>query len=202
MTLPPVIRIFFAVDLPPETKEQIGRLIGMLKKKAKSHAIRWTRPDNLHITLQFLAEMKSEHVPQLVNNVRGNLENYLKQASLHFGSLQLFPNPFRPRVIVLEMSPQDDLAKLSELIGEGITAANYAIESRPFRAHLTLGRIKQPQGLDLHFVSETVLPPMEKLKISEVVLFRSEPQPEGSQYTVIERIQLGGAKDILSKASA
>lgn len=201
MTLPPVIRIFFAVDLPADIKEQIGQFIGVLKKKARSHSIRWSRPENLHVTLQFLAEVKTEHLSQVIACVRNQLAVSLKHANLHFGSLQLFPNPFRPRVIVYEINPQDDLARLSGLIGEGIKLANYAIETRPFRAHLTLGRIKQPQGLDLHFLSEVKLPSMTALRINEVVLFRSEPQPEGSHYSVVERIPLG-ENDLLNQASA
>lgn len=195
MTLPAVIRIFFAIDLPTPTKEAIGRYIGLLKKKSKSNAIRWSRPENLHITLQFLAEVKSEDLPKLLEKVRDKLTVSLKNCPIQFGGLQLFPNPFRPRVIVLEIAPQEELAMLSRLIGEGVTAAAYEIENRPFRAHLTLGRIKQPHGLNLNFISEAELPNIEVVEIAEVVLFRSEPQPEGSQYSVIEKIKFGSFAD-------
>ncbi len=191
MTLPPVIRIFFAIDLPPIAKEKLSRYISMLKKKSKSNAIRWTKPENLHITLQFLAEVRSEHLSQLIERVRAELEGSIKRSTLTLGTIHLFPSPYRPRVIVLEMVPQDHLAKLAELIGRGIKASNYAIETRPFRGHLTLGRIKQPQDINLSFLSEAALPEVENIDMNEVILFRSEPLPEGSKYTVIERMGLG-----------
>lgn len=190
MTLPPVIRVFFAIDLPAPIKDHLGKFIGTLKKKSRTNAIRWTKSANLHITLQFLAETQTENLPALIQKVRERLEGAIKDSELRFGSLHLFPNPYRPRVIVLEILQQDQLAILSGLIGEGIKSLNYEIEDRPFRAHLTLGRIKQPHGLNLSFLSECEVPAFEKMTVSEVVLFRSEPQPEGSQYTVMERIPL------------
>jgi RNA 2',3'-cyclic 3'-phosphodiesterase len=190
MTLPPVIRIFFAIDLPPIAKEKLGRYISMLKKKSRSNSIRWTKPDNLHITLQFLAEVHAEHLPALIDAVRVEMAGAIKRCTLTWGTIHLFPSPYRPRVIVLEMAPQDHLAKLSELIGRGIKASHYEIDTRPFRAHLTLGRIKQPQDIHLSFLSEAGLPDVENIDINEVVLFRSEPLPEGSKYTVMERMGL------------
>lgn len=190
MTLPQVIRIFFAVELPDEIKERLGRFISELKKKSKSHAIRWTKAENLHITLQFLAEVKTEDLVPLINNVRKQIDGALKGGLLSFGTLHLFPTPYRPRVIVLEITQQESLALLAELIGEGIKQSNYPIETRPFRAHLTLGRIKRP-GVNLQFLSSFAEPKVvEKIDMKEVVLFRSEPLPEGSQYTVLERFSL------------
>src|SRR5579885_645675 len=188
MTLPPVIRIFFAIDLPEPAKERLGSYISTLKKKAKTNGIRWTKPENLHITLQFLAEVHSEHLPELVRNVRSRIEGTLQGATLTFGSLHLFPSPYRPRVIVLNVAPQDELTVLSELIGEGIKASNYKIEDRPFRAHLTLGRIKQPQGVNLGFLDDSQPVELEEIDVREIVLFRSEPQPEGSKYTIMEKL--------------
>jgi 2'-5' RNA ligase len=194
MTLPPVVRIFFAIDLPASVKEALGRYIGALKKGSKSKSIRWTKPENLHITLQFLAEVRSEHMANLMENVRRELDRELQHVSLSFGAVHLFPNPYRPRVIVLDVSPQDQLAELAKLIGRGIQATNYDIETRPFRAHLTLGRIKHPHGLNLSFLSEQGSAGIETIEVNEVALFRSQPQEEGSMYTVIERLGLGVKK--------
>ncbi len=191
MTLPPVIRIFFAIDLPLSAKKTLGGFIGMLKKKSKSRAVRWAKPENLHITLQFLAEVQTRHLSQLIDKVRAEMTETMKSPPLTLGGLHLFPSPYRPRVIVLEVAPQDNLAKLSELIGRGIKASSYEVETRPFRGHLTLGRIKQPQNIHLNFLSECSLPTVEKIEVKEVVLFRSEPRSEGSTYTLMEKIALG-----------
>jgi 2'-5' RNA ligase len=188
MTLPPVVRVFFAVELSAEMKERVGQYIGTLKKRLKSHAIRWTKPENLHITLQFLAEVQSEHLPLLIENVKKEVMGKAKNIMLTIGAIHVFPNPYRPRVIVLDIAPQTELAALAGWVGSGIRQTNYAVEDRPFRGHLTLGRIKLPKDLDLSFINEREPPVTEKIDLNSIVLFRSEPMPEGSQYTVVNRI--------------
>ena len=190
MTLPPVVRVFFAIDLPTAAKEKLGRFIGSLKKKSRTHAIRWSKPENLHITLQFLAEVRSEHIQTMLQNVRQEMEGAVRHSTFNMGRLHLFPDPYRPRVIVLDVTPQSELNKLAILIGQGIQKTHYEIEDRPFRAHLTIGRIKQPQGLNMGFLSECTSPELEEMALREVVFFRSEPQPEGSRYSPIERISI------------
>lgn len=192
MMLPPVVRVFFALELPEVLKQKIGEYISALKKKSKPHAIRWTRKDNLHITLQFLAEVRSEDLASLIDKVHNKIKKRIKPLEFKVGELQLFPTPFRPRVIVLEITPLDALAELATLIGKGIVENKYQIDERPFRAHLTLGRIKQPQGLDLSYLTQVTKPAWEPVPLSEVVLFRSEPHSEGSIYTALSRLALAG----------
>jgi 2'-5' RNA ligase len=188
MTLPSVIRVFFAIELPLFAKEKVDQFIGALKKKSKTHSIRWTKLENLHVTLQFIGEAHSADMPRLIENVRARIAGKVTKLTLSIGRLRLFPNSYRPRVIVLDIAPQDELTILSGLIGSGIKMTNYEIEKRPFRGHLTLGRIKQPRNLNLRFLSEFAAPEIEKIDLNEVVLFRSEPQPEGSRYIVVDKI--------------
>lgn len=190
MTFPSLIRVFFAIDLPLSTKKNLGQFISELKKNSKTNAIRWTKPENLHITLHFLARVRREDLEMLIENVRNKAEKSLAKTFMSFGSLHLFPNPYRPRVIVLEIQPQDQLSYLAEQIGIGIQNTNYEIDQRPFRAHLTLGRIKYTKKINLNFLNNFQIPEFEKISISEVVLFRSEPQPEGSKYTILETINI------------
>jgi len=189
MLLPPVIRIFFAIDMSASVRDTLGQFIGQLKKTAKSNSIRWSKPENLHITLQFMQEVRSEHLTGIVRCVKEELKAMSSKPSFRFGATHFFPSAYRPRVIVLDILPQEPLAELSRHIGRGITAMQYDIENRPFRAHLTLGRIKHPD-MNLDFVSKIKLPEMNEIAIEEVVLFRSEPQENGSHYTELERIAL------------
>lgn len=190
MTLPKVIRIFFALELAPAPQAKLGEYIALLKKRSRSRYIRWAKLENLHITLQFLGKFNSEDFGALISNVRSRIENVTPSAHVTFERTNLFPSPFRPRVIVLEVTPQDTIAQLAAQIGEGIVATGYPIDERPFRAHLTLGRIKQPQGTDLHFLNETPIPQLEVIPIKEVIIFRSEPGQLGSKYTPLAVLPL------------
>lgn len=193
MTLPPIIRIFFAIELPETIKQKIGDYISALKKKSKPHVIRWTRNDNLHITLQFIGEANRFDLDKICNSVQSRIKNIHSPMQISVGDLQLFPTPFRPRVIVLDILPQEALSSLAHSIGEGVEAAGYAIEKRPFRAHMTLGRIKQPKNLDLSYLGQTPKVVCEEIFLQEFVLYRSEPGAEGSTYTVLERLKLSNS---------
>lgn len=190
MILPPVVRAFFAIDLPKQTKAKIGDYIGSLQKMSKSNVVRWSKPENLHITLQFLAEVRGEHIAAMIKNVRKELVSTISQTKISIKEMHLFPDPHRPRVIVLDVSPQETLAELSASIGRGIELSSYETEKRSFRAHLTIGRIKTAKMHALSFLTEATAPVIDDFNVDEVVLFQSEPHPEGSKYIPLERICL------------
>lgn len=195
MTLPPVVRVFFAMDLPATLKHALAQYIGVLKKHSKTRVIRWSLPENLHITLQFLADVNTADLAHLLTHVRTALQTESTPLTFELGRLQIFPDPYRPRVIVMDVSPQTALTRLSQEIGRGILQAGYSIEERPYRAHLTLGRIKQPKGLSLGFLNEVEPPIFGPIIIKEVTLFRSEPQPDGSRYTPLATVVPGVKMD-------
>lgn len=190
MTLPAVSRIFFAIDLPEPIKAQVHDYMLALKKKAKTNAIIWTKPIKLHITLQFLPKVKNEDIQQLVKNVRQEMVFTPTIKNLELGKIQLFPSPFRPRVIVLEVSPLQLLTELAQAVGQGIINTQYEVDSRPYRPHLTLARIKHTQRVDLEFLNAVPSLAVGVLPVEEIVLFRSEPQPDGSHYAALEKIAL------------
>lgn len=191
MILPPVVRVFFAIDFSDDIKNQLAAYIDSLKKNSKSkHTIRWTKPENLHITLQFLAEVEGEDIDDMIEKVKTELTSVAQPFQINLRSIHLFPDPHRPRVIVVDVVPTEPLTSLSALIGKGIKNTGYEIESRPFRAHMTIGRIKTGQINALNFLADAEVPPVGEIKIEEVVLFQSEPHPEGSHYVPLHRISL------------
>lgn len=184
------IRAFFSVELPSPVKQIIADpLIVDLQKNLADHAIRWTKMENLHITLQFIKEIDALDVEKLIQNVKIELEN-AAPFFLNLGELELFPKPSRPRIISIAIGPEDTLTRLSKQVGNGILKTNYPIEMRPFRGHLTLGRINEfkPRHLTLENIP---LPDFGKIPISDVILFRSEPSESGSHYTELAKFVLG-----------
>lgn len=190
MILPPVVRVFFAIDLTDNIKNRLAVYIESLKKISKSKQIRWTRPENLHITLQFLAEVNGVHIDPMINNVKAELASAIQPFQIGLRSIHLYPDPHRPRVLVIDVVPQDTLTQLSKLIGSAIQKSGYEIEARPFRAHMTIGRIKTAQMNTLNFLADIAPPSTNQIDVNEVVLFKSEPHPDGSHYIPLQRIAL------------
>ena len=183
------IRAFFSIELPLAAKKIIAhQLIPALQKKCHSHVIRWTKMDNLHITLQFLKEIDALDVDKLIKNVEIELKDS-KIFSLELHKPELFPSLERPRTISLSMGSEDIVSRLSKQIGNGIQKTNYPVETRPFRGHLTLGRINERKSGDIS-LNDVVLPRFDKIEIKEIVFFRSEPAKDGSHYTELARFDL------------
>jgi 2'-5' RNA ligase len=190
MILPPVVRVFFAIDLPDNTKEMLAEYIESLKLLSKSSHIRWSRTENLHITLQFLAEVNSEHIDQMIALVEAELLAEIKHFKISLRELHLYPDPYRPRVLVVDIAPQAALASLSAKIGAGIQKAGLEIEARQFRGHMTIGRFKTVQKSAVNFLAKADAPDVGDIEINEVVLFQSVPHSDGSHYIPLRRIPL------------
>ena len=63
------LRLFIALAVPPEVREEIGRAQGRLQRHSPPGAIRWTRPDQFHVTLKFLGDVPAEQVAALEKSV-------------------------------------------------------------------------------------------------------------------------------------
>lgn len=188
MILPPVVRVFFAVAFSEHITHQLEHYIDGLKKLSRSNKIRWTRSENLHITLQFLAEVKSSDVPLMLAEVHQQLRSVKLPLRFHLRGLHLFPDPHRPRVLVADVTPQSALAECAALIGKGILQTGYEIDKRPYRAHLSLGRIKTVQTTALSFLQDVEPLSLPEIEVPEIVLFQSVPHPEGSHYIPLARL--------------
>ena len=91
---------------------------------------------------------------------------------------------------LIQQAVEAELCELAEAVTRGTEACGFEPEERPFRAHLTLGRIKQGRGPatgGLAAPEGTVSP------VRDVILFRSELEPSGAKHTPVERMALGGS---------
>lgn len=181
------IRVFFAIDLTPEAVQHVTAISNVLQNKHKQHSIRWTKPHNLHVTLQFLAAVKEDDLDNLIKNVRAELSGS-SAFELELGELELFPTPYRPHIISIRVVTQDIPADLAKRIGKGIAATGYEIEMRPFRGHLTLARL--PRNNKAFTLAEIPLPAINKIPVNEIHLYRSEPAQGSSRYTKLLSILL------------
>jgi 2'-5' RNA ligase len=153
------------------------------------------RPESLHVTLRFLGDVARESVEGLAARVRDETQP-LAPFSLRLSALGSLPPNRRPRVLMLELEPQEPLAALARAVEQGVVAAGCAAERRSFRGHLTLGRVRE-RGAPPSLASLPV-PPVS-FEVNETVLFASEPQPGGSRYTPLARVALrGGSSEFAS----
>jgi len=180
-----MIRAFFAIELPLETQAAITEsLIGF--KLHYQNAIRWIKPSNFHITLQFLKHLDPNDILKLSQLVKEEIKP-IKAFTLQLHLIELFPTSHRPRYLSLQVGPDEILSRLSKTIGEAMKKLNYPTDNRVFRGHLSLGKVIHSHELPAF---PTILFPEIHTKINDIVLFQSEPSFQGSQYTPLTRISL------------
>src|SRR5438552_12486196 len=131
------MRLFTALDLPPEVVRNLEELLRRLKPRAQ---IQWSRPENLHITVKFIGEFPEERLGEL----KVALATVPRRGAIavHVKRVGFFPNPHSPHNFWCGI----DAPGLNALAADtDAAAANVGIarESRPFSPHLTLARIKQ-----------------------------------------------------------
>ncbi|MDI9571169.1 MAG: RNA 2',3'-cyclic phosphodiesterase [Pseudomonadota bacterium] len=187
------MRAFLAIALPPEVKANIGRIQERLKKSVPGD-IRWVRPEGVHLTLKFFGEMTLPELERIKAAVAGPTAAAAPFV-LEVRGLGAFPEVSRPRVIWLGLA--GETAALMSLRGElerELARAGFPEEERPFRAHLTLGRVKIPKGvLGLARTVETETDMAAgRIPVEEIVLFKSELTPRGAIHTRLAAFPLRG----------
>jgi len=182
------VRSFFAVALSEQARAAAAQLAGRLRESDRGEGVRWVRPEGYHLTLRFLGNVDREAVSELAESVAEEVAPVTPFA-IHLGGALVFPSPRNPRVIALAVEPEADLASLAERVERGVVAAGLPAERRRFRAHLTLGRVRNRR---FPAVDEAATIDCPAFPVDEIVLFQSDLRRAGAVYTPLERIALRG----------
>jgi 2'-5' RNA ligase len=192
------LRTFIAVELPAEIRNLLAARQDELRAAmgTASAAVRWSRPEGMHLTLQFLGDVPSDRIQPIATAVREGCAAR-KSIALVLGRTGAFPGLTRPRVLWIGL--EGDTGRLQTLqshIAERLQALGYRPD-KPFQPHVTLGRLRDTARRD---ESETVSwalraqenKPIERVPFSahHVSLMQSELRPGGSIYTELAGFEL------------
>ena len=185
-----MIRCFLAIDLPEDLRPGLALVQGELKKAQAD--VRWVPPGNIHITLKFFGNVTDAEVPPIINTAR---EVAAQQAplTLKVTGAGAFPNTRSPRVVWLGLG--GDLLPLTQFfyrLEKALAQLDYPPEGRAFNPHLTLGRVRSPEGrAQLSRALEKLVVDWPPFPVRELILFQSVLSPQGSKYTPLKVIPLG-----------
>jgi 2'-5' RNA ligase len=136
------MRLFFALPLSETVRETVWSAVRAFP--VHDPPWRWIEPENYHLTLKFIGEIDERRAGEL-REAGAEAAAGVMPFSLRFGRFGAFPDISRPRVIFYGIEEGfEPLAALAARLEEACEALGIARESRPFRAHLTLARIKRP----------------------------------------------------------
>lgn len=186
------VRAFFAIALEGAVQRAVAAELDRLRARPGAEALRFVRPEAVHVTVRFLGTIPCARVAP-VSAAVGAAVAHVAPFEATLGGAHLFPSTRRPRVVALALEPEAPLAALTAAVERGVVAAGFAPEPRGFRAHATLARLRPGRRLDPAFVAgEAPAAAPVAFPVREIVLFASALAPDGATYTPLERVSLGG----------
>ena len=186
-------RIFCAVELPQEVRAQLQDHIANLRKEIPDVAASWSRVENIHLTLKFFGNVAVDQVASISGAITRAVTEF-SAFEINVGDVGVFPKASRAQVLWIGVNdPSGKLTALHKRLEGECAAEGFEKENRAFRPHLTIARIRRPDGArrlaDAHL--QMAFEPVS-VAVKEVVVFRSELSSKGSTYTAISSHRLVG----------
>lgn len=207
----PTFRCFVAVPVPREVQSVFASFTERVKRLLPGY--RFGAPENLHITLQFLGQVPRSSVEAM----KAALEAATKERPpfrVSFLEAGAFPDRGAPRILhIASTGGRTSLASLAGAVRENLRSLGYG-DSKPFAAHITLGREKKSSGgarygsawpnrntPDIRslwkdsyrqFLEEEGMKP--EWDVTEVLLMESILRPGGPPYTPLAASALDGTR--------
>jgi len=189
------LRLFVAISIPEPVRDEIIHGQRELQPLAPRGAVRWTRPDQFHLTLRFLGDVPADGVEDLKKSVGAVCRNAWP-LSLRAEGVGFFPNPRSPRVIWVGINDREGrLVDLQKQIEAAVGPFSPEPGEKNFTGHATLGRLKNPKPSDIRDLAARAQSLAKRLfgewTAHEIEIIRSELSPAGARYTSLAAFRLG-----------
>ena len=193
-------RIFIAINLPEEIKKELEKY----QSQWPELPIRWTKPENLHVTLAFLGYLSDEELVEVLRVAKEVAQRHqpfsMNLTKIIYGP----PKKMPPRMVWVEGAcPElvegrkiDKLSSLQLDLEKSLVSSGkikFEPEERSFTCHITLGRIKtwefrQIEPEERPEVNEDI---SLSFDVNSIEVMESALKRGGAEYTVLESTGLG-----------
>jgi 2'-5' RNA ligase len=188
-------RLFIAVEVPAPVKDALVAVQQQIRRG--SPPVKWVAPEAMHLTLQFLGATDTRMVEPIGAALRQALAGQAA-CELRLGQPGAFPNMRRPGVLWVGLGGATAaLEQMQQRIAAALDPLGFPAETRPFHAHLTIGRVRREataaqQAQIGSALAHVAPPPALTWRVTQVILFQSELQREGPRYTARDTVLLAG----------
>ena len=169
-----MIRLFVALDLPPELKSQLALLAGGIP------GAKWVPPENYHLTLRFIGEVenwRAQEVDDALACIRARpFELALKGAGC-------FEKAGRVQALWVGAERNDSLAFLQSKVETALQRIGLAAEKKRFAPHVTLARTDRAETFKLvSFLQAHALFRPPPVAVEHFTLFSSHLGKDAAHY--------------------
>lgn len=169
-------------------------MVSALAKAVPARAIRWTRPGQIHVTLNFFGRAEAARIPEIKAALRAACAGH-RGHTVGVEELGCFPHLSRPQILWAGLSGNLlPLQNLKSSLDTALLPCGYIAEERPFHPHLTIGRTLRLNSAGRRKIAEVLANDkghkFGEWHINRVDLMQSVLSPEGASYSTLESILL------------
>lgn len=182
-------RLFVSVDL-----DGLADAVRAVQERFEgADGLRFTDPEQTHVTLKFLGDTDPNRIPTLVDELDAAVaDSGVDPFRAEFGDLSVFPSLDYISVVWVGVHEGSaELTALHEAIEERPTAMGFDAEDHDFTPHATIARMDHAGGEQLvQRVVRDEDPTVGSLQVEEIRLTESVLQADGPSYETVESISL------------
>jgi len=185
------VRTFIAIKIIPEKK--LLEVLAHIRAECSDEAIKWVKPDNLHITLKFLGDTSAKQVEKIKKQLETIVENFKPFQGVLKG-VGYFKTKSQPRILFANIYDAEQLNEIVEGIESKISTLGFAAEQRSFKPHLTLARIKflKNRKAFYHLIDNYYNAEFQVVPVTELIFFQSKLNSDGPEYQPLQIAKFKG----------
>ena len=182
-------RIFIAIKI--EAGDSLLKMISSYRTSLNKDQIKWTDTAKIHITIAFLGNTEDKTINAIISMMEEKCKGF-SQFELILKGSGIFRNINDPRIIWTGIEPSEKLCQLNNLIMSGLKELKIKIENRPYKPHLTIGRIKHLNNVEslIALIEEYQNYEIQLVPVNKVILYESILLSAGPVYKPLIKVNL------------
>ncbi len=187
------VRVFVACEVPGEVQRAIGEITDKLKETSDDDVL-WVRSDGVHVTLKFLGEVSQKKLPAIKMALQEAVVRH-SPFNLELSNIGTFGG--REGLRTMWVGIAGDVLRLEAMVRDvnlALSVVGFEPDRRPFRPHLTLGRVRDTvptrRRAEIEVDVGRVQVPEVDWRTSQITLMRSRLTPRGAEYDIVATFPL------------
>jgi len=177
------MRLFTVVDVPDSLREALSAF-----QDEGDLDVRWTSPEQFHVTLRFIGDVDEERARQYEAALSG-VEVPPAQC-IPYG-LDVLPSRRSPRVLMLGLERTGSIMTLYEAVSDVLGSEGLKPEGRTYRPHVTIARLDDARRESVHaFLQAHEERSYDPFEADQFILYESTLTPEGALHEPVAAYEL------------
>jgi 2'-5' RNA ligase len=187
------LRLFLTIPIPDDVREKLHRLqLELQPLLLPAHAVRWTKPEQFHLTLKFLGNVPATGIGALTRAVRAVCDA-APHMRLRAEGTGFFPDARSPRVFWVDIKNVDGrLMEFQRQLELAVPSFAEKEGTKNFTAHVTLARFEQMRSVETETLRKAgaIGKTFGDWIAEEVQLIRSSLRPAGPLHAILDSFKI------------